>query len=75
MRHTKRLKQTKQTNEKKKKKKNPEFEETKQASEPDSDMAGMLELSDQDFFLKLKPKDFKWKSRQHARTDDRNDNF
>ena len=40
-RHTKRLKQKK------------EFEETKQASEPDSDMAGMLELSDQDFFFFL----------------------
>ena len=48
-RHTKRLKQTKQ----KKKKKKKEFEETKQASEPDSDMAGMLELSDQDFFFFL----------------------
>ena len=64
-RHTKRLKQTNNN------KKNPEFEETKLASEPESDMAGMLELSDQDyFFFKPKPKDFKWKSRQHARTDE-----
>ena len=39
-RHTKRLKQTNKTS---------EFEETKQASEPDWDMAGMLELSDQEF--------------------------
>ena len=61
-RHTKRLKQTSKTS---------EFEETKQASEPDGDMAGMLELSDQDFFFFLnKPKDFKWKRRQHARTDE-----
>ena len=44
-RHTKRLKQTNNN------KKNPEFEETKLASEPESDMAGMLELSDQDYFF------------------------
>ena len=31
-----------------KNKTNQKFEETEQASEPDSDMAGMLELSDQD---------------------------
>ena len=47
------------------------LEETEQASEPDSDMAGMLELSDQKFKITMinMLRALNEKNRQHVRTD------
>ena len=47
---------------------NTQFEETEQASELDSDMAGMLELSDQEFKT-IMTNMLRAKSKQHVRTD------